>query len=79
MGDRVVNENPVAPFDHKNISLARATKPFSHAQTDGSYKGTNTAIIYTGPMQPTLRSNVRVPTSSVGGCSILSSTLMSNP
>lgn len=31
MGDRVVNENPVIPFDHRNLSLARATKPFSHA------------------------------------------------
>lgn len=42
MGDRVVNENPVAPFDHRNPSSARATKPFRHAQ-NGRYKDTNTA------------------------------------
>lgn len=78
MGERVVNENSVAPFDHRTLSLNTGTKPFSHAQ-NGSYKGTSTAIIYAGSIQTTLRSNVGVPSSSVGGCSILSSIPMSNP
>lgn len=32
MGDRV--ENPVTPFDYKNLSLSRATKPFSQAKME---------------------------------------------
>lgn len=57
MGQRVVNENPVAPFDHRNLSMTGSTKPFSQAQ-NGSYKGTSTAIIYTESIQATLRRNV---------------------